>query len=425
MTEENATPLDGNYPDGSYTLTHGLPGSGKSTWAEEEVARIRAAGGKAVRINRDDIRTRLFGEGYHKQKKFQQSDEQQVTDVQNQLIQEHLSKGFHVLNDDTNLNQRFLSGHLLRAREHGVPLVQKHFDVPVDECKRRNQLRAAAGGRLVPDHVIDKMAKSAYGADGRIKEFRIGERTSFAYDRAGVKGEADIAAYELRQQKKYGKPKGGVLFLDMDGSAVDVREIADKYMGGPKRNYHAFHNASEFSPENPEVMKIVREAVSNDIPIVITTARSSDYVKPTVAWLENHDVPAVKLFMRKSADGRKDYEVKPEFIEEAAADGMFPLFAIEDNPGAIQGWKEHGVEVVEVPYYSALPLESAEEADAASGHTEAEENAGEKLVDSRSKEERYPTIMVESPFRAGWCVRCGSKLKDSSKTIGDRCRTKA
>lgn len=418
-------------PQAKLIITHGLPGSGKSTWAEEEVARIRAEGGNAVRVNRDDIREHLFGEEYLT-KKPEKDKEQQVNAVEEHLTNDFLSKGYIVIKDNTNLNANFLSEHRRKAKEHGAELEQEYFDIPVEECQRRNKARGDAGGRFVPPHAISRMASKAYGRDGRLKEFRIGEKAAYAYDRAGVKGEDEIAAYEKRQQQKLGKPQGGVLFLDMDGSAVDVREIADKYMSDPKRrDYKSFHLASEFSPANEDVIKIIREAESNNIPIVVTTARSSDYVEPTVNWLEKHDVPAVKLFMRKSGDGRKDYEVKPEFIKEAAEEGMFPLFAVEDNPGAIQGWKEHGVPVVEVPYYSALPLESTEEADAASKHSEAAEKlSGEDLSTPESprtadEEIMYPKIEVASPFRAGWCVRCGSKLKDPSKTIGDKCRTKA
>lgn len=418
-------------------ITHGLPVSGKSMWAEEEVARIRAANGNATRINRDDIRTHLFGEDYHQKdptKKEMKEAEQQVSYVQDTLTDEFLAKGYTVINDDTNLNQAFLSEKKEIADKHGIPLGQEHFDVPVDECKRRNRVRAEHGGRFVPEEVIDKMADKAYGKDGRIKEFRIGEKTAYAYDRSGVAGEDEIAAYEKRQQDKLGTPRGGAVFLDLDGSAVDVREIADKYMAGKKKNYHAFHHASEHSPANDDVISIVDEAHQQGIPIVISTARGSEYAKPTIAWLEAHNIPATRLFMRKAGDFRKDYEVKPEFIGDAEKDGVFPLFAIEDNPGAIEGWKDAGVPVVEVPYHKSTPRESTKGAmrkNNVSDHEMSESAYTVNTVHSSDKgsigggANVYPKVEVSSPFRAGWCVRCGSKLKDPAKTIGDRCRQKA
>ena len=72
------------------TITRGLPGSGKTTWARQR--------GGAVRVNRDDLRRMLhggaIGSGWA---------EVQVNVAQRALIEALLRAGLDVISDDTNL----------------------------------------------------------------------------------------------------------------------------------------------------------------------------------------------------------------------------------------------------------------------------------------------------------------------------------
>ena len=74
------------------TITRGLPGSGKTTWARQQ--------GGAVRVNRDDLRRMLHGGpiglGWA---------EVQVTLAQRALIEALLRAGLNVISDDTNLRR--------------------------------------------------------------------------------------------------------------------------------------------------------------------------------------------------------------------------------------------------------------------------------------------------------------------------------
>lgn len=421
-------------------ITHGLPGSGKSTWAQEQVDKINAGGGKAVRINRDDIREHMFGKDFYaigphedqkKQKKEIQQKEQQVTALQQKLVDDALSSGKTVYNDDTNLNSRFLPSIVQQAQKHNVSIEQEHFDVPVETCKERNEIRGQNGGRLVPEEAIDRMAKNGYGEDGRIKRFYLGANTTFAYDRAGVEGEDTIAEYNKQQQEVLGQPKNAVMLVDMDGTLADVRPLSDKYMAGKKRNFHRFHTESEFSPPNEDAVNIVRESHDNGIPVIITTARSSNYAQSTINWLKNNDIPASALFMRKKGDFRKDYEAKTDMFNEIRSQGMEPVHFIDDNPQAIEAWEMQGITGTKLPFHKSIPLESTAGADVSNENnesTESKEGDNEQFQSTahigvdENGDRVYPKIEVQSPFQPGTCLRCGSTLKDKSKTIGDRCR---
>ena len=111
------------------TITRGLPGSGKTTWARQQ--------GGAVRVNRDDLRRMLHGGaiglGWA---------EVQVTVAQRALIDALLRAGLNVICDDTNLRASVVRELRQLAGACGADVVVRDFtDVPLEECLRRDALR--------------------------------------------------------------------------------------------------------------------------------------------------------------------------------------------------------------------------------------------------------------------------------------------
>lgn len=122
--------------------TIGLPGSGKSTYAESV-----CMDGWAMRANRDDIRFELFG-------RYVGVDEQAVSRRQDQLVAEILEGGYDVWIDDTNLSGRARKHVRELAEKHGVELVWVDFThVPLETCIERDSKRE----RQVGEDVIRSM----------------------------------------------------------------------------------------------------------------------------------------------------------------------------------------------------------------------------------------------------------------------------
>src|SRR5437899_5797936 len=96
------------------TITRGLPGSGKTTWAKRQ--------GGHVRINRDELRRMLHGgpllTGWA---------EVQVTLAQRAQLDALLRAGVNVICDDTNLRSRTVRDLVGLGRAAGATIVVRDF----------------------------------------------------------------------------------------------------------------------------------------------------------------------------------------------------------------------------------------------------------------------------------------------------------
>ena len=125
----------------------GLPGSGKTTFAESIVQSSR----HWVRVNRDTLRE-MVGCG----RPWDLMDEAIVSDYRDVCIISALMKGRSVIVDDTNL-KTWTRTHIADLAEVlGIRWEIHWFDTPVEECIRRDALR---GPRSIGRENILAMAK--------------------------------------------------------------------------------------------------------------------------------------------------------------------------------------------------------------------------------------------------------------------------
>ena len=88
-------------------LTVGAPGSGKSTWAKEQVKRSKL-NDRVIIICRDDLRSMMFGEEY----KYSRVNELQVTTALKDILEKSFDDDTisEVIIADTNLSEGTRTG---------------------------------------------------------------------------------------------------------------------------------------------------------------------------------------------------------------------------------------------------------------------------------------------------------------------------
>ena len=126
-------------------MTIGFPGSGKSTWAREQI------NDNTVIVSSDDIRNEVFGNA------DDQTHNTDVFEIMHKRTIDNLTNGINVIYDATNISRKYRK-HLItsipnKLNVHKVAVV---FATPIEICHTRNQSR----DRVVPDNVINRMYKS-------------------------------------------------------------------------------------------------------------------------------------------------------------------------------------------------------------------------------------------------------------------------
>jgi predicted kinase len=303
-------------------VTQGLPGSGKSTWAFEQ---LKKEPGRWKRINNDHLRLMLDG-GV-----FSRDNEDMLKVATFQLVSLALTSGFDVILDNTYLNPKALNKvHQFAASWGDVKVIHKVFPVDVEECLRRNALRE--GLARVPDKAITDMAKAA----------KI-EKNGFPSDKEVYYPRVEKLEYpDLPSNRKK------AIIVDLDGTLANING----------RNPYDASNCAEDRP-NMHVVELVKAMYKQGYTILFVSGRMDSYREQTKTFIEHHvtklerddesypggsyhyyEVPIeYELFMRKDGDSRKDSIIKQEIYENDIVQKYDVLFCVDDRPQVVRTWR--------------------------------------------------------------------------------------
>lgn len=379
-------------------ITHGAPGSGKSTIANKLVEKDPM---NAIRANRDDLREIIAPEGaeYHNGNP-RPKVEKEVSNLQHEIIEKGLREGKTVIVDDTNLNPKRVVPLVKLAQKHNAEIEQIHVDVPIEECKRRNHARGDAGGRRVPDFVIDSMAKNAYGEDGHLKNFVIGKDGQVFAISQTDDGTKKIDQFNKELSHINPMKGNSVVVLDADGTLFNNAHDSEKYLGKKKSNdndFESFFKAIRKAPVNHNVLNLANRMRDDDnLNIVVITGRTDDYAKELIDALKKSKVKVSKLFMKRKGDGRPSNEHKSSVIKKLQKEGMVIVHAIDDRKKDIDEFEKMGILVTKID-------------------NSTNRNKGDDGI--------YEVSEINTIYGTGQCIRCGSPLK-SGGNIGPECRKK-
>jgi predicted kinase len=295
------------------TITRGLPGSGKTTWAEGFIEMCRAP--KPVRVNRDDTRFLLFG--VYSGLTFE--GEQQVTRIQQGQANLLLAGGFDVIIDDTNLNAKTVKGWQRIAQANGARFQNVDFPLLPSICKDRVGSRFDQGGRFVPDDVIDRM---------HLRYLHAGFPEINPLEPQKVLAEVYKTTPGLQR----------AWIVDVDGTLTT---------GPNNRSPYDWDKVGQDRPNLPILWVLDALSDRGDLIIVIS-GRDGSCEAETREWLYQHNVHFTRLFMRSAGDIRKDSVVKAEIFDREIRGKWNVEGVFDDRKSVVQFWRSIGLTCFQV-----------------------------------------------------------------------------
>lgn len=278
-------------------ILKGLPGSGKTTYAKEQVDK---SDGRLKRVSKDDLRAMLDNG------KWTRENEKHVLESRDVLILTHLKHGHDVIVDDTNFAPHHEARMKELANEAGIrtpiTIEVKLFDVPLDECILRDSKRE----KPVGERVIREMHEKYFQKPAR---------------KVRVRDESLPSA----------------IICDIDGTLAHMTnrgpfewdKVGDDECDDVIRDMLALHADR------------VRE-------IIMLSGREDVCREATAAWLRKHDVAFDQLLMRQAGDHRKDSIIKKE-IFDTMIDGKFDVrFVLDDRNQVVEMWRAEGLKCLQV-----------------------------------------------------------------------------
>jgi predicted kinase len=300
-------------------VTRGLPASGKTTWARAYIARQPL--GEVIRVNRDDLRTMLFGPEYATPV---HDCEEQITRVQRHAVEQGLRRGQTVIVDDTNLPAKRVRGWALLAHKVGADfeIADGFVSRSLEICLLNDFKRQQRGARYVGEQVIRNMWER--------------------YIRGGI-AKPDLSIPAPAVGEPYVPPTGvgPAVIIDIDGTVALHEGVRSPY---DTSLYH-------LDKPNEKVIELVRLLDREGYELLFTSGREAAFREATTAWIDRHVLPydaRYELFMRATGDTRNDAIVKIELFDTHIRPHFDVRFVLDDRNRVVEAWRAIGLTVLQV-----------------------------------------------------------------------------
>lgn len=275
----------------------GIPGSGKSTYASEYVAKHN----NTIRVNKDLLRTMLHFD------KWNYVNENVTALAETALIRECLSNKLNVIVDNTNLLPRHMELYRTIANDADSEFIIKKMDTSYAECVERDKHREKKVGQAV------------------------------------------VLKYAL-QTKLYPAPSRGFVICDIDGTIADISHRLH-FVKQETKDWRGFFSTMDKDAVRKDTLEKLAEYQRQGYEILFVSARPDDYRTVTEAWLEQHvrhaGVEYVGLLMRNAGDRREDTVVKYNIWQNYLSNYSIHV-VIDDRPSILRMWQSLNLAVVDV-----------------------------------------------------------------------------
>lgn len=320
----------------------GIPGSGKSTYAKQVVAKDPT---NWVRINNDDLRAMLNGSVWSA------DYEKIITDARNYLIRDAFKRGKNVIIDNLNVNRRHFDDvcKIAKSVNADIQVFEKAFYIEVEEAVARDSKRE--GKAKVGEEVIRKYWKDTGKA--QFKHYK--PRVEIFQERKGnLQSTVEAPAYVSGLPEAVLCDLDGTLALihgrsPYDASDCDIKDLPNTPVIETIKAHYAAGRKIVFcsgreDKYRPETIRFIEKYVR-----VPPTGKALEEALTQVSLdLVGHDPIEYELFMRKTDDFRKDAIIKEEIYQNEIEGKYNVLCVLDDRDQVVEFWREHGLTCFQV-----------------------------------------------------------------------------
>lgn len=299
--------------------TVGIPASGKSTWAINQVKHSK----DYVRVNRDDFRFMM---------KDAPTTDPKVEGIISGLVLNAvdvcLTKGLSVIVDQTHLMAYYLEA-LAESVKYKANFRIEKFDISLKEAIERDSKRE----KKVGEEVIRKM---------------------WSDYRSLVDGQ-DLKRFQFiaKQDKIYTNPVfdpnlEDVVLCDLDGTLA--------HMNGKRGPFEWLK--TDVDDLDEVVARTIKDHMALGHKIIFMSGRSEEGRVPTEQWLDFYGFKYHKLLMRKKTfidkngmeqqDNRKDNIIKQELLDQHVKGKYNIIRAYDDRKQVVDMWRANGIKCYQV-----------------------------------------------------------------------------
>jgi predicted kinase len=296
-------------------ITRGLPGSGKSTWADNTIKTLW----NFVKVERDEMRQlhfKQFG-------KLSKEQEEQVTRTQEALVRTYIAAGVNVIISDTHLPDRSVKRWQKIALELGTVVHVEDFrHVSLDQVLANNAARNRYA-KIVPENVIRDMHNRFIKGRDLTKEVVYTapeEQVIVPYEQPTFETDHAAAIFDI----------DGTLAVMGDRSPYDGAKVG-------------------LDTLNADVHASLDAHWALGVHIIIVTGRDEEYREVTEQWLSDNDVKYDRLYMRPTenrADGKKteDSIIKYNLFNKHIRGHKYKIVGVyDDRHRVLRMWRKLGL----------------------------------------------------------------------------------
>lgn len=302
---------------GKLTITVGIPGSGKTTEADQ--IQEREGRERVQLVCRDDLRHLLYrGEGT-----LPSEQAQNVIKIEKMIVKEGLRAGKHVVVHDLNLPGQQRTSWAKVAFNLGAEFVIKDLThVPLEDCIKRVEQRNALGGRFVRLPVVRELHTKFVGPlRGKPVEY------------PGVQVEPVVFSTVVRRPEL-----PSAILVDIDGTIASHEGIRSPY--DPSRY--------QYDVPREDVVKFVQDQhYKLGKQIVFCSGRHQDYREVTEEWIYKHVKVPFTLVMRENKT-RDDSVEKYLLFDKYIRPYWNPEFVLDDRDRVVKMWRGIGLPCYQV-----------------------------------------------------------------------------